>query len=68
MKPRVKQKLRTGALLICTLIILSPSTSVKADDIADLENKTSTLTGQLNGLNQEMVEISDEISLSIISI
>lgn len=62
MNSHIKQKIRTSVILICSFILICPSASVKADEITDLENKTSTLSGQLSGINQEMVRISDEIS------
>ena len=62
MKPHLKRKIRTSVILFCSFLLICPSVPVKADDITDLENKTSTLNTKLNGLNQEMVKISDEIS------
>lgn len=49
-------------LLICSLIIAYSPVPASAEDIADLESKASSLNSRLNGINQEMVKISDEIS------
>ena len=62
MKYHIKRKIQTGVILICSFILICPSAPVRADEITDLENRTSTLSGQLDGINQEMVKISDEIT------
>ncbi len=62
MKYRIKRKIRASVILICSFIMICPPASVKADEITDLESKTSTLNQQLGGINQEMVKISDEIT------
>ena len=49
-------------ILLCSLIIACSPLSESADEIADLESKTSSLSSQLENINQEMVEISDDIS------
>ena len=49
-------------ILICSLILICSPLSVHATNIADLENRTSSLNSQLEGINQEMVKISDEIA------
>lgn len=49
-------------ILICVLVIACSPLSVHATNISDLENRTSTLNSQLEGINQEMVKISDEIA------
>lgn len=53
---------RTLSILISVFVIACSSFPAKADNITDLENKTSSLNSQLDGINQEMVKISDEIS------
>ena len=54
-------KLSIG-ILICSLVITCSPLSVHATDITDLETRTSSLNSQLEGINQEMVKISDEIA------
>lgn len=49
-------------ILICSLIVTCSPLPVYATNIADLENRTSSLNSQLEGINQEMVRISDEIA------
>lgn len=49
-------------ILICSLILICSPLSVHATNIADLENRTISLNSQLEGINQEMVKISDEIA------
>lgn len=63
MKLHLKRRLQAGLALICTFAMtLSLSTPyICAEDKASLENKTSDLQSQLNGINQELVAISDEI-------
>ncbi len=52
----------TLSILISALIITCFPFSARADNITDLESKTSSLNGRLDSINQEMVKISDEIS------
>ncbi len=54
-------KLSIG-ILICSLVLTCSPLSVHATDITDLETRTSSLNSQLEGINQEMVKISDEIA------
>lgn len=51
-----------GTALICAFGVALSSMPVHAEDIESLENKTSNLQDQLDGINQDMVEISDKIA------
>lgn len=48
--------------LACALMTAVPAMPVQASKINNLENKTSDLKTQLDGLNQDLVAISDKIS------
>lgn len=60
----MRMKRRVQALLTFLLIsvMLLLSLPVYADDIENLENKTSDLQNQLNDINQDLLRISDEIA------
>lgn len=62
MKSNVKRRLQSGIALLCSLVLMLSVISVSAEDAADLESKTSELQSQLDGINQEMLEISNEIA------
>ena len=63
MKSCLKRKLQTGIALICSFALAFSVLPVSAEERAHrLESKTSDLTGQLAGINQELVAISDQIS------
>jgi peptidoglycan hydrolase CwlO-like protein len=62
MRMHKKRIARYGTALICAFGVALSSMSVHAEDIESLENKTSNLQDQLDGINQDMVEISDKIA------
>lgn len=62
MRMHKKRIARYGTALICAFGVALPSMPVHAEDIESLENKTSNLQDQLDGINQDMVEISDKIA------
>lgn len=62
MRMHKKRIARYGAALICAFGVALSSMPVHAEDIESLENKTSNLQDQLDGINQDMVEISDKIA------
>lgn len=62
MRMHKKRIARYGLSLICAFGVALSSMPVHAEDIESLENKTSNLQDQLEGINQEMVEISDKIT------
>lgn len=62
MRLHKKRIARYGTALICAFGVALSSMPVHAEDIESLENKTSNLRDQLDGINQDMVEISDKIS------
>jgi peptidoglycan hydrolase CwlO-like protein len=53
---------RKGLALICAFVMILSVMSVYAEDIESLEEKTSDLQDQLNGINQELLAISDQIA------
>ena len=63
MKSCLKRRLQTGTALICSLAMAFSVLPVSAEESTQsLESKTSDLAGQLAGINQELVAISDQIS------
>lgn len=62
MRLHKKRIARYGTALICAFGVALSSMPVHAEDIESLENKTSNLRDQLDGINQDMVEISDKIA------
>lgn len=58
----MKQKVQALLVLLFAFSMLLSSLPAYADDIESLENKTSDLQNQLNGINQELLQISDEIA------
>lgn len=62
MKQRMKQKVESGLLLLIASAMLLFVMPVSADDVKSLENKTNDLQSQLDGINQELLAISDEIA------
>lgn len=64
MRMHKKRIARYGTALICAFGVALSSMPVHAEDIESLENKTSNLQDQLDGINQDMVEISDKIAES----
>lgn len=62
MRMHKKRIARYGVSLVCAFGVALSSMPVHAEDIESLENKTSNLQDQLDGINQDMVAISDEIA------
>ena len=62
MRMHKKRIARYGTALICAFGVALSSMPVHAEDIESLENKTSNLQDQLDGINQDMFEISDKIA------
>ena len=63
MKSCLKRRLQTGTALICSLAMAFSVLPVSAEESTQSpESKTSDLAGQLAGINQELVAISDQIS------
>ena len=62
MKLRMKQKVQSGfsLILICMMVFLCMP--VSAEDAESLENKTNELQNELDGINQDLLAISDEIA------
>ena len=61
MKSGLKRRLQTGTALICSLAMAFSVLPVSAEESTQsLESKTSDLAGQLAGINQELVAISDQ--------
>ena len=56
-----KKNIRSGLICLLAFVLLFSVTSVSADDIKSLEDKTNTLQSQLNGINQDLLSISNEI-------
>lgn len=58
-----KRIARIGLSLILSFAVLCPSAFISsAEDIAGLESKTNDLQNELEGINQELLNISDEIA------
>lgn len=62
MKSCWKRRGQALAALLCSLALIGSIFPAYAEDIASLENKTSELQNQLDGINEELLAISDEIS------
>lgn len=62
MKLRLKHGRRALVSLACSLALVLSVIPVYAEDKESLESKTSDLKGQLAGINNELLSISDEIS------
>lgn len=58
----MRRKMRSGLPLIIISVMLLFAIPVSADDVTSLENKTNDLQNQLDGINQELLAISDEIA------
>lgn len=56
-----KKNISSGLICLLAFVLLFSVTSVSADDIKSLEDKTNTLQSQLNGINQDLLSISNEI-------
>ncbi|MCI7180287.1 MAG: cell wall hydrolase [Schaedlerella sp.] len=62
MKMDSKRWLKKGTALVCSLAVVFSSSFVYADDIPSLEEKTSDLENELKQINQDMLNLSEEIS------
>ena len=62
MKMQKKRIVQCGLLLICAFGIALSGMSVHAEEVDSLEDKTSNLQSQLEGINQDLVTISNEIA------
>lgn len=60
---RKKRWVQTGITLICSFaIMLSVLPASAVDDIESLENQTSDLKNELEGINQDIIDLSEDIS------
>ena len=57
-----KRIARRGAAFVCAFGIALSGMSVHAEEVDSLEDKTSNLQSQLEGINQDLVTISNEIA------
>ena len=62
MKMQKKRIGQCGLSLICAFGIALSGMSVHAEEVDSLEDKTSNLQSQLEGINQDLVTISNEIA------
>lgn len=62
MKLHNRRIARFGVSMICAFGMTLTAMPVYAEDITNLENKTSNLQEQLDGINKELVAISDKIA------
>lgn len=62
MKLHNRRIARFGVSMICAFGMTLTAMPVYAEDITNLENKTSNLQDQLDGINKELVAISDKIA------
>lgn len=62
MKMQKKRIVQCGLSLICAFGIALSGMSVHAEEMDSLEDKTSNLQSQLEGINQDLVTISNEIA------
>ena len=62
MKMQKKRIVQCGISLICAFGIALSGMSVHAEEVDSLEDKTSNLQSQLEGINQDLVTISNEIA------
>ena len=62
MKMQKKRIVQCGLSLICAFGIALSEMSVHAEEVDSLEDKTSNLQSQLEGINQDLVTISNEIA------
>ena len=62
MRLRLKRRGQAIVAFICSLVLVLSVFRHHAEDAESLESKTSDLQNQLEGINQELVAISDEIS------
>ena len=57
----LRRRLHKGLAIACALAVVCPLIPVRAEDSASLSQKTAELQTELEGINQEMLSISDEI-------
>lgn len=62
MKMQKKRIVQCGLSLICAFGIALSGMSVHAEEVDSLEDKTSNLQSQLEGINQDLITISNEIA------
>lgn len=63
MNIRFKRRIQTGIALLCSLAITTSVLPVSADnEISDLENQSSSLQNELQGINQDILKLSEQIS------
>ena len=62
MKMHKKRITRCGTALICAFGVTLSGMSVHAENVKNLEDKTSNLQNQLEGINQDLVTISNKIA------
>ena len=62
MKMQKKRIVQCGLSLICAFGIALSGMSVHAEEVDSLEDKTSNLQSQLEGINQDLVTISNKIA------
>ncbi len=63
MKPCKKQWMQTGAALACSLaIVLSAFPTFADDSIEELEGQTSALEQELAGINEDILDLTNQIS------
>lgn len=62
MKMQKKRIVQCGLSLICAFGIALSGMSVHVEEVDSLEDKTSNLQSQLEGINQDLVTISNEIA------
>ena len=62
MKMQKKRITRCGTALICGFGVTLSGMSVHAENVKNLEDKTSNLQNQLEGINQDLVTISNKIA------
>lgn len=62
MKMQKKRIVQCGLSFICAFGIALSGMSVHAEEVDSLEDKTSNLQSQLEGINQDLVTISNEIA------
>ena len=62
MKMHKKRIARCGAALICAFGVALSAMPVHAEEVKSLEDKTSNLQNQLEGINQDLVTISNKIA------
>ena len=58
----LRRRLQAGFVLVCTVVVTCFSVSVRAEDMMVLEQQTAELQSELDGINQEILSVSDEIA------